>query len=100
MISDRRLHARRIVHIPAKLMIGKEEPLRDCVMVDVSEDGARLEIETVDETPDDFTILLAPRHGPFRRCHVIWRGDKELGVAFDKSHSSHLFPEPPPEIAV
>jgi hypothetical protein len=98
MIGDRRLHARRIVHIPAKLMAGTESPLRDCVLVDISEYGARLEIEAAQDTPDNFTILLAPGHGPFRQCHVVWRGDGQLGVAFDKSHSSQVFPEPPPQL--
>jgi hypothetical protein len=89
MHADNRKETRRPVHIPAKLFAGLGSPLRDCMLTDISEHGARLAFEAPKEAPDEFTLLLAPRGGAYRQCRVVWRAEKELGVEFDMAKSSH-----------
>lgn len=53
----------------------------ECMIVDLSEGGARL--HTATETPSVFTLTIATDAGPVqRRCNVIWRLGQELGVEF------------------
>jgi PilZ domain len=89
MHTENRKHPRRQIEIPVKVIAGGGSPLRDCVLTDISEIGAKLRIDSPEDTPDDFTIAFAPR-GPFRRCHVVWRTAAQLGVMFQNPTSSHV----------
>jgi hypothetical protein len=88
MLIERRNQPRRPVEIPAKLTTGEGSPLRDCVVTDISELGAKLWTDAAQDAPDDFTIAFAPR-GPYRRCHVVWRTDGQMGVLFASDSPSH-----------
>lgn len=91
MRYDKRVNLRRGVHIPAKLIASRDAPLRDCVVLDISELGARLGLDDAQDTPEEFTVLLAPQGRPYRRCRVVWRTDNQMGVIFDKDISSHTY---------
>src|SRR5438552_6685863 len=83
-----RLENRKIrrvpVNIAAKLDPGKGLPVRDCVVLDISEIGAQLAIPEPAETPDEFTILLTPSGSPSRHCQLLWRSTDKVGVLFDE----------------
>jgi hypothetical protein len=66
---------------------------RNCVVIDISETGARVGVDAAQDIPDQFTILFATGDRPFRRCYVIWRKDAQLGVRFDPTITSHTNPE-------
>lgn len=52
-------------------------------MFDVSHTGARLVLETNDELPDCFLLLLTRKGGCARRsCRVVWRTGVTVGVKF------------------
>lgn len=57
--------------------------LQGCVVVDISETGARLRAENADAVPVDFVLLLSKRGAPRRYCHVVWRGHDQIGVEFE-----------------
>jgi hypothetical protein len=84
---------RRPIQIPAKMATNSGAPLRDCIVLDISEDGARLGIEAAQAPPDEFTIVFAPGGCPYRRCRVLWRSETQLGVRFDKKYTSHTYPK-------
>jgi hypothetical protein len=84
MRFDNRQHSRQPVHIAARLASGPDVPQHKCVVVDISDTGARLEVATIADIPDKFTMLLTPRGQPYRLCEVVWRGSRQIGVAFDK----------------
>jgi hypothetical protein len=71
------------MHYRAKVQAGSAPVLRDCVLVDVSVNGARLMVDRPGDLPEDFTLLLSHRGTPQRRCHVAWRSPREVGVNFD-----------------
>jgi hypothetical protein len=52
----------------------------DCVIRNLSDGGAKLEVATVKNIPQSFDLLV-PRHRP-HHCRVAWRALKELGVEF------------------
>lgn len=52
----------------------------DCIIRDLSDGGARLEVASVGSIPQTFD-LIAPGHRP-HSCRVAWRALKELGVQF------------------
>ena len=52
----------------------------DCVIRNLSDGGAKLEVATVKGVPQSFD-LMAPGHRA-QHCKVAWRSLKELGVQF------------------
>ena len=53
----------------------------DCVIKNMSETGAALEVETPVGIPDEFTLLIKP-NSTRRNCRVAWRSAKRIGVRF------------------
>src|SRR5205807_1465696 len=87
--SEQRKYRRRELNVPAKLDPGGGLPLRDCILVDISEMGARLLLNDGMQTPDDFVLLLTPSGVPRRRCRLVWRTTSQVGVEFDRSLPEH-----------
>jgi hypothetical protein len=54
----------------------------DCTVRNLSETGAALEVVTPLFIPDRFTLVV-PSDQLKRPCHVAWRRDRRIGVAFD-----------------
>jgi len=92
MLSNSRTAVRRTVRIPARLTHGEDAPQQECVLVDVSHTGARLEVVAAADVPDTFTMVFTPRGVPLRRCVVIWRGGTQIGVSFTREDPDPLGP--------
>ena len=54
----------------------------DCSVRNVSETGAALEVVTPLFIPDHFTLFV-PSDQVKRPCHIVWRKEKRIGIAFD-----------------
>jgi hypothetical protein len=52
-----------------------------CIVRDISETGACLEVASPFGIPDDFTLVIENDHIQ-RSCHVAWRKDKRIGITF------------------
>lgn len=55
----------------------------ECALSDISGIGARINLADTDPIPDSFVLLLAANGAARRRCRVIWRKPRELGVKFE-----------------
>ncbi len=55
----------------------------DCVITNISDRGAHINIADSDAIPDSFLLLLAENGSTHRRCRVIWRKPREVGVKFE-----------------
>ena len=78
LLLERRIAPRRNTFIQAVISFGRTEV--PCIIRNVSDTGAKLEVAKVAGIPD--TILLhAPGHRP-QTCRVAWRAMKELGVEY------------------
>ena len=84
--SRRRKAPRRSARLPA-LLRAVDEPrlLGRCLVIDVSEGGARLKFEAASEVPQSFILLLSPDGLAHRHCVVRWRSRTEVGVEFTRS---------------
>jgi hypothetical protein len=64
----------------ASINVGDGSPDRPCVMWDMSDKGAKLATVRPLLLPERFTLVLsATLH---RRCQVMWRSEKFVGVQF------------------
>ena len=54
----------------------------DCTIRNMSNAGAALDVTSPVGIPDHFMLIL-PADGQHISCHVVWRKEKRIGVAFD-----------------
>jgi hypothetical protein len=52
-----------------------------CVVRDMSEAGAALDIGSQIGIPDQFTLIFVPKKKIYS-CAVVWRKERRIGVAF------------------
>ena len=79
---ERRLHRRKTVNLPARL-VDENDCITTCRVLDVSENGARIRLVPRHAfLPNTFTLAVGTREGPARRVEVIWRDGAEAGVYF------------------
>ncbi len=83
MLNDKRRATRRPIRYTAWIKLADDE-LRGCVLADISDTGARVDVKSAADVPDDFILLLSSRGTAKRKCRVVWRKDGELGVTFDR----------------
>jgi hypothetical protein len=75
---DKRIDRRRVISYRAYIKIGIDIPLIGCTVRDISETGAQLIVPGA--IPEKFLLYLSMR--VIRRCSVIWRREKRVGVRF------------------
>ncbi len=85
MPGDKRSTKRKSLKYPARIDAGDGSPPRDCVLIDVSETGARVILKKPDDVPEQFTLLLGTQGAAPRHCRVVWREGPELGLEFRKT---------------
>lgn len=54
-----------------------------CLVRNLSETGAALDVISAGEIPDRFTLAL-PLEGTSHRCSLVWRRQMEIGVSFQE----------------
>jgi hypothetical protein len=54
----------------------------DCIVRNLSQTGARIEIASPVGVPEVFTLVIETDHFK-RRCHAVWSSEQRIGVAFD-----------------
>jgi hypothetical protein len=81
MLNERRQHQRYTINRIAKYQADTGSLPRDCMITDMSKQGARLFADGV-EVPDQFDLLISGDKGVRRGCQVVWRLGGEIGVKF------------------
>jgi hypothetical protein len=81
MFKERRAVPRSNFNRYARMQAETAGPSRDCLIVNISDEGVRLHME-VAEIPDDFTLVIAGAEQERRSCHVMWRLGYEIGARF------------------
>jgi hypothetical protein len=77
---NRRISPRRNTAIQAEIVFDGGRSARPCIVRNISEGGAKLELASVIGIPNSF-VLVVPGHHP-QPCRIAWRALKELGIAF------------------
>ncbi len=53
-----------------------------CALSDISDTGARIDVEDSKIIPDRFPLFLSKNCSARRVCTVVWRKPKQIGVTF------------------
>jgi hypothetical protein len=83
MQSDKRKTPRKPLRYSAWIVNDGLDRI-NCVLSDISDSGARIEVENPAALPDTFTLHLTQHPGPRRFCTVAWREKGFIGVHFDR----------------
>jgi hypothetical protein len=52
-----------------------------CMVRNLSEEGAALDVPSLVGIPQEFTLVI-PTDGSRLPCHALWRRERRIGVAF------------------
>lgn len=85
MRNDKRKSPRRPIRYTAWVVSGPTES-RGCTLSDISETGARIDIEDPAQVPDRFLLWLSANGSARRVCRVVWREKRQLGIIFEPRH--------------
>ena len=81
MLNDKRKSARRVMRYTAWIALPNKK-FHGCSLSDISETGARIDIDDSEIVPDRFPLFLSSNGAARRVCTVVWRKPKQLGVTF------------------
>ncbi len=84
-VKERRKSLRRETIRGGTIMYGRDRRSMYCVLLDISDDGAKLVPAKISDCPDTFSLKVALQ--PDRNCKVIWRRHTHMGVKFEPSQS-------------
>ena len=59
------------------------DQLHGCALHDISDTGARIDVEDAEAVPDRFVLVLSGNGSPRRQCRVVWRQPNQIGVTFE-----------------
>ena len=79
--KERRDSPRLAFNRYARLQFEGSGTTRDCLIVNMSDDGVRLHSEIAD-LPPEFTLVLSDPQPQRRSCKVVWRLGFEFGAKF------------------
>jgi hypothetical protein len=78
-MTERRIAPRSRVLKTGSLVLSEKAPKLECTIRNLSATGALLQISSTFGIPADFDLFIGSER---RSCHVVWRTDTRLGVAF------------------
>lgn len=95
MTSEQRHDVRKRTFLKGRILFNKGAASMDCLIRDLSEAGARLELSETSTLPEVFDLYIAQKEETFRAT-LRWRRDNSVGIAFADQRK----PVAPPEAAV
>ncbi len=79
-LEERRRSPRRYLYRAAKIKLGADSLAHDCLVIDISDGGVRLNVGALD-VPDDFVLLLSGdgvvRENAYKK---VWHHGHEVGA--------------------
>jgi hypothetical protein len=79
---EQRQSMRHSTRCPAWIEFDDHTPPQKCTVVDISEGGARIEVDSPDDLPKEFFLILIDDAACVRRCNIAWREDRQIGVRY------------------
>jgi hypothetical protein len=79
-MEERRTLPRKRVYKAGTIAFGVAAGI-NCILKNVSEGGACLEVESPIGIPEDFTLVIDSEHIS-KPCHIAWRKAHRIGVRF------------------
>lgn len=84
--NEKRKATRKNIRHMGWIATPEDGVLQECVLSDVSETGARIDMGSIRELPDEFLLLFTRNAKMRRRCYVMWRKGTQVGVHFDRRY--------------
>ncbi len=81
-MSDARKVARRKLGTKGWIRLDGGFSMRPCTIVDISDHGVGISIETPQLVTDPFELVLSRQGRQCRRCTVKWRNGSRIGAKF------------------
>jgi hypothetical protein len=81
MTSEKRQETRKRTFLKGRILFNKGASSMDCLVRDLSEAGARLELSETTTLPEVFDLFI-PQKDATIRSTLRWRRDGAIGVAF------------------
>ena len=82
--TEMRKKRRQPLHYGASILTDADAPPLPCTIADVSESGVQVVLQSEDELPPRFTLLLNEKGEALRRCRLVWRRGSVVGAAFER----------------
>lgn len=79
---DKRRASRREISYPVAIETVEDGAIHPCMILDISETGAKLTLRESAKLPDLFMLRLAGRRTAARHCRLVWREGDTIGVRF------------------
>ncbi len=80
-MQERRSFLRGRTYLGGQIAFNGRCSVMDCIVRNMSQNGARVAIESTVAVPREFDLMVQQK-GESRRARMIWRNDKEIGVVF------------------
>jgi hypothetical protein len=80
-MEERRSHQRRRVLRSARIVFNDKRSSIDCIVRNLSETGARLQVESASGIPPFFDLLIMGEDR-YRHCRLMWNAGGTLGITF------------------
>jgi hypothetical protein len=80
--TNRRRVPRRSRHYTAWISFAGESRNHDCHVLDIAEDGAKLIADVAVSVGNTFYFSSVPHALSRKRCEVVWRKNRKIGVRF------------------
>ena len=94
MSSEQRQDIRKRTFLKGRILFNKGASSMDCLIRDMSETGARLELSETSTLPEVFDLYIPQKDETFR-ASLRWRRDGGVGIVFTDQRR----PAAPPEAA-
>jgi hypothetical protein len=78
----KRKHARQAINAVGYLYTNDGWPIGECVVRDISVEGAKFVHKITDELPGELILALSKDGHVRRSCELVWRKDDQVGVRF------------------
>jgi hypothetical protein len=80
MVENRRLHVRRNLFAPGRILHPKAA--FECMLHNISAGGALVSVEGAGDIPKHFILQIPGNHEIRRRCVLVWRDGDWVGMKF------------------
>ena len=87
MSQEKRKSRRKPISYLARLELRPGGKAVGCILSDISDTGARIEVPYPDKVPERFRLWLTESGTARRMCTVVWRQARQIGVKFERALS-------------
>jgi len=86
-MEERRKAPRARAYLPARVVFNSKNSTKDCLVRNLTEEGARIVFEDSKAIPEEFEFLI-PTKQDHRQARMVWRHGSDAGVLFLEKFAS------------